>query len=71
MEPFEIKIGDDTMLVSPMEDESFHVFQGERFLAIITPDVDEETGNIRWVSAYLISKDYVRFIGTQIEAHDL
>lgn len=69
MEPFNITVGGEILTIHPLNDETFQVYQGNTFVAELTPHVDENAGTV-WTSADLISKEYLVQIGEAIELHE-
>lgn len=68
-ESFTISLVGETLTVIPQEDETYIIIKDGRKLAVIEPEwIDNE---LTWVSADLISADYVRQIGELIEEHDM
>lgn len=69
MEPFNININGTFLKVQPMADESFIIYEGKRFLGVITPMLRNDL-QIEWVTADLLAKQYANAIGKAIEARE-
>lgn len=68
-ESFSINLVGEILTVIPQEDETYLIMKDGRRLAVMEPEwIDND---LTWVSADLISADYVRQIGELIEEHDM
>lgn len=70
MEPFEINLLGERLMVHPQPDGSFQVFRGETKLATLIPNENSYMDN-GWTSLDLISSEYVQQIGELIEEHEM
>lgn len=68
MDPYEINLDGKLLEVHPQTDGTYLIFEGERRLARLYPDV-QITG-IFWESAD-ITQEYTNQIGKLIEEHDI
>lgn len=68
-EGFIIDVEGSQLIVSPQDDETYIISDGNRILGVIEPVwIDDD---ISWVSTDLISQDYVKLIGEAIQSHDM
>ncbi|WP_199119570.1 hypothetical protein [Pedobacter sp. ASV28] len=66
MEPFEINLAGQSLLIQPRLDSAYEVFEGENRLATLTPILIGEV--TKWTSKE-IPDDYARQIGEIIDEY--
>lgn len=70
METFEITLGEEVLMVQPLENETFQIFRAGTLLATVSPCTDEVTNCLKWETSDLIPIEYLVQIGEAIELHE-
>jgi len=65
-EPFNIELQGKTLLVIPVEDGTFDIYEGEQLLCNVFADIGLDTEPI-WATSELVAQDVVDQIGYAIE----
>lgn len=70
MEPFYVVLAEQIFTIQGNMDESFSIYQENRFIAVLRAHCDDAAGVI-WTSTDLISKDLVAELGELIMRYEL
>jgi hypothetical protein len=70
MDPFEIKINGETLLIIPMETGEYQITKNGKDVATIYPNIGIDL-EVEWITNDLFPLEYAQKIGEEIERYEM